>query len=103
MNCGITRWKIVPSYRGPPCLVAPLTGFFQSLVPLANPMKLATPTGALSGNSVQVILPAVVYMHADCFEAAACVAVAAFAPVLGLAGALCLPEPVCASSVEPAM
>jgi hypothetical protein len=46
------------------CLVAPLIGFFQSFVPVARPIKFATPIGALSGNSVQVIFPAVVSMIA---------------------------------------
>src|SRR5512141_3048004 len=62
---------MVPSYSGTPCFVAPL-GDFQSFVPLARPMKFATPIGALSGNSVHVILPAVVSMVAvGCDEAAA--------------------------------
>src|SRR5205807_173306 len=60
MKLGITRWKMVPSERGAPCLVAPLAGFFQSLVPVANPMKLATVSGVSFSNSVQRILPAVV-------------------------------------------
>src|SRR5580692_7762445 len=39
-------------------------GLVQSLVPVAKPMKLATPIGALSGKSVQVSLPAVVSITA---------------------------------------
>src|SRR5215472_6867694 len=39
---------------------APLEGFFQSFVPVARPMKLSTVIGALSANSVQLMLPAVV-------------------------------------------
>src|SRR5271165_6000290 len=60
MKFGITRWKTVPSYKGLLCMVTPLDGFFQSLVPVARPMKLSTVIGALSGNSVQVMLPMVV-------------------------------------------
>src|SRR6516165_9206721 len=41
-------------------MVAPLAGFFQSLVPVARPIKLSTVTGALSGKRVQVMLPMVV-------------------------------------------
>src|ERR1022692_816875 len=41
-------------------MVAPLAGFFQSFLPVASPMKLSTVTGALSGKSVQVMLPSVV-------------------------------------------
>src|SRR6478672_10359569 len=82
---------MVPSYSGTPCFVAPL-GDFQSFVPLARPMKFATPIGALSGNSVHVILPAVVSMVAvGCDEVPAA---AGFAAVLALAedgalGAVC--------------
>ena len=54
-----------------PCSNAPLTGFFQSFVPVARPIKFSTPIGALSGNSVQVILPAVVSMIAVGWPAAA--------------------------------
>src|SRR6476619_2477934 len=64
MKSGITRWKMVPLYRGTPCFLAPVAGLVQSLVPRASPMKFATPIGALSGNSVQVNLPAVVSMIA---------------------------------------
>src|SRR5580698_4190869 len=39
-------------------------GLVQSFVPVARPMKLATPIGALSGKSVQVSLPAVVSITA---------------------------------------
>src|ERR1700687_5302094 len=94
---------MVPSYSGTPCLVARLTGFFQSLVPDASPTKFSTPTGALSGKSVHVILPAVVSMIAVGFEAgtAGLAAVAGFAGVLGLAGAAWLPEPVCANAADP--
>src|SRR5436305_9528879 len=83
MNPGMTRWKMVPSYSGTPCLLAPLTGFFQSFVPLASPMKLATPMGALSGNSVQFIFPAVVSITAVGCDVEA--EVAGFAVVDGLA------------------
>jgi len=38
----------------------PVAGFTQSFVPFANPIKFATPIGALSGKSWQVSLPAVV-------------------------------------------
>ena len=41
-------------------MVAPLAGFFQTLVPVARPMKLATVSGVSFSNSVQRILPAVV-------------------------------------------
>src|SRR5437879_4845729 len=99
MNPGITRWKIVPSYSGTPCLVALLTGFFQSFVPEARPIKFATPMGALSGNSVHVILPAVVSMMAVGLLAVA--AVAGLAAVLVLAaGALLL---VCPTAHDPAI
>src|SRR5579864_1186014 len=97
MNPGITRWKIVPSYSGTPCLLAPLTGFFQSLVPEAKPMKLATPMGALSGKSVQVILPAVVSIIA----VGLVVVVAGWAVVLGLAAA-CPAGLVWDHAIEPA-
>ncbi|SPF32094.1 hypothetical protein SBA1_1030028 [Candidatus Sulfotelmatobacter kueseliae] len=58
------------------------TGFFQSLAPDASPMKFSTPIGALSGNRVQVILPAVVSMMAV-GRAGACTA--GWAAALGLA------------------
>src|SRR5438874_11704762 len=64
MKLGITRWKIVPSYRGTPCFLACETGLVQSLVPSAKPTKFATPSGALSGKSLQVILPAAVSITA---------------------------------------
>src|SRR5215467_6481930 len=64
MKLGITRWKVVPSYNGRPCFLAWETGLVQSFVPSARPMKFATPSGALSGKSLQVILPAVVSMMA---------------------------------------
>src|ERR1700737_213237 len=64
MKLGMTRWKMVPSYSGTPCFLAWEMGLVQSLVPSARPMKLATPTGALSGKRVQVSLPAVVSMTA---------------------------------------
>src|SRR5882762_601138 len=64
MNSGMTRWKMVPSYKGTPCFLACETGLVQSLVPCARPTKLATPIGALSGKSVQVSLPAGVSMMA---------------------------------------
>src|SRR6185312_1548932 len=55
---------MVPLYSATPCILRPLAGFVQSLVPFAKPMKLATPMGALSGKRVQVSLPAVVSMIA---------------------------------------
>src|SRR3989442_7950380 len=55
---------MVPSYSGTPCFFWWVTGLVQSLVPSARPMKLATPMGALSGNNLQVSLPAVVSMSA---------------------------------------
>src|SRR5579864_628282 len=79
---------MVPSYSGTPCLVAPPTGFFQSFVPVASPMKLSTPMGALSGNSVQVILPAVVSMIAVGWAGAGLAAVVVFA-----AGDVCVFAP----------
>src|ERR1700722_2685691 len=93
MNSKITRSKIVLSYIGKPCFVVP-TGFFHSFVPVARPMKLATPIGALSGNSVQVIFPTVVSMIAVGFAATA-VCTGTFAAVLGFAGAACDPEVAC--------
>src|SRR5215469_12809614 len=42
----------------------PVAGLVQSFVPLASPTKFATPTGALAGNNVQVIFPAVVSIMA---------------------------------------
>src|SRR2546423_1075936 len=64
MKFGMTRWKMVPSYSGVLCLVTWLTGFFQSFVPLARPMKFATVSGVCFSNNVQRILPAVVSMTA---------------------------------------
>src|SRR5579863_8470939 len=87
---------MVPSYSGTPCLLAPLAGFFQSFAPVASPIKLATPTGALSGKSVHVIVPTVVLMMATGF-AAVCVAVPGLAAVPDFAGADWLIIPVCAS------
>src|ERR1044071_121461 len=95
MNPGITRWNIVPSYSGTPCLLAPLTGFFQSLVPEARPMKFATPIGALSGKSVQVILPAVVSIIAVGLAAV----VVGLAVAAGLAAAACPVDFVCANAI----
>ena len=87
-------------------MVAPLTGFFQSFVPVASPMKFSTPTGALSGNSVQFILPTVVSMMAVGFADATCTGVPAtlgFAIVLDFgAGAACVPELDCAHPANPA-
>src|SRR5579872_1111415 len=99
MNPGITRWKIVPSYSGTPCLLAPLTGFFQSLVPEAKPMKFATPIGALSGKSVQVILPAVVSITA----VGLAVVAAGLAAVPAFAGAACPADFVCANAINAAI
>src|ERR1700693_2366120 len=64
MKLGMTRWKMVPLYRGTPFTILPVLGSFHSLVPVDSPMKLATVSGAWSGNSVQVMLPAVVSMVA---------------------------------------
>src|SRR3989442_3992410 len=69
---------MVPSYSGTPCFFWWVTGLVQSLVPSARPMKLATPMGALSGNNLQVSLPAVVSMSA---VGSAEAAVAGFAAV----------------------
>src|SRR5713226_10627480 len=88
MNSGITRWKIVPLYSGTPCILRPLAGLVQSLVPVARPMKFATPSGALSGNSVQVSLPAVVSMIAVGCAAAAATGFFTAGLVTGL-GAVC--------------
>src|SRR5579885_2243914 len=90
MNSGITRWKMVPSYRGLLRIVAPLMGFFHSFVPVASPMKFATPIGALSGKSVHVILPTVVSSIATGFGAEG---------AAGLAGADWPTMPVCAAAV----
>src|ERR1700687_823730 len=64
MNAGITRWKMVPLYSGPPCILRTVAGLVQSLVPVARPMKLATPIGAWLGNNTQVRLPILVTMIA---------------------------------------
>src|SRR5215472_3596697 len=56
---------MVPSYSGRLCMAAPFEGFFHSLVPVASPTKLATVTGALSGKSVQLMSPAVVWKVAS--------------------------------------
>src|ERR1051326_3266999 len=55
---------MVPSYKGTPCFLAWLAGLTQSLVPLAKPIKFATPMGALSGKSSHFILPTVVSITA---------------------------------------
>src|SRR5258708_40052788 len=60
MNSGMTRWKIVPSYKGVLCLVTPLAGFFQSFLPVARPIKFSTVIGASFSNKVQRNVPAVV-------------------------------------------
>src|SRR5271165_3609681 len=65
-------------------MVAPLTGFFQSLVPVASPTKLSTVIGALSGKSVQLKSPAVVWMRA-CIGCLGAAGVVGFA-VLDVAG-----------------
>src|SRR5579872_241507 len=72
-------------------------------------MKFSTPTGALSGNSVQFIFPAVVSMMAVGFVdvvGAACMGLPdalGFAIVLDfVAGAACVPELVCAHPANPA-
>src|SRR5256885_3643630 len=113
MKFGITRWKMVPSYRGTPCFVLPLTGFFQSLVPLARPTKFATVSGVCFSNSVQRSVPAVVsktavgLVEAVGAAAAACGALGLAVPLLGLAGVLGLvagtapvPELCCAPAVN---
>src|SRR2546428_10559656 len=75
---------MVPSYSGTPCFFWWVTGLVQSLVPSARPMKLATPMGALSGNNLQVSLPAVVAMSAvGSAEAAVAGLAAGGAGVLG--------------------
>src|SRR5579864_6939577 len=86
MNPGITRWKIVPSYSGTPCLLAPLTGFFQSLVPLARPIKFSTPIGALSGKRVHIILPTLVLIIAVGFVAVAAAGLAALVVLAAVPG-----------------
>src|SRR5271166_3582969 len=63
MKFGMTRWQIVPSYSGV-CIIWPVLGFFHALVPSARPMKLATVSGTLSENKVQLMLPSVVSMIA---------------------------------------
>src|SRR5437016_3554054 len=88
MKFGITRWKMVPSYSGTPCFLACETGFVQSFVPCARPMKLATPMGACSGKRVQVILPAVVSMMAVGPAAGAPASLAAAVAAVFLAGAV---------------
>src|ERR1700722_2008852 len=55
---------MVPSYSGTPCFLARETGLVQSLVPLARPIKFATPRGAVFGNRVQWRSPAVVWIMA---------------------------------------
>src|SRR5207302_8748497 len=49
---------------GTPCFWACVIGLVQSLVPSAKPIKFSTPSGALSGKSLQVILPAAVSITA---------------------------------------
>src|SRR5438105_4547337 len=58
---------MVPSYSGVLCLVTWLIGFFQSFVPLASAIKLATVTGACFSKRVQRSLPAVVSITATGF------------------------------------
>src|SRR5271168_5252999 len=60
MNPGITRWKVVPSYSGLPCIFCLVSGLVQSLVPCARSIKLATVSGASFENNLQVIRPIVV-------------------------------------------
>src|SRR5262252_7341421 len=64
-------------------MVAPLDGFFQSFLPVASPMKLSTVIGALSGKSVQLMLPALVSKMA--WTGCDATGVAGFAAVAGLA------------------
>src|SRR5450755_1841653 len=95
MKPGITRWKMVPSYRGTPCFLACEMGLVQSLVPVAKPVKLATPMGALSGNRVQVSLPAVVSMMAVGSAAVGAAGLAATAVAGFLTGAVLAAGAVC--------
>src|SRR5438445_940127 len=69
-----------------PCFLACETGFVQSFVPSARPIKFATPSGALSGKSLQVILPAAVSITA---VGPADVVAGGFAAGVFLAGAAC--------------
>src|SRR6266852_4318546 len=93
MNSGMTRWKIVPSYKGVLCFVTPLAGFFQSFLPVARPIKFSTVSGASFSNKVQRNVPAVVLKTAMGFpEGATGFLTGAFAvlEVLGFAaGAAC--------------
>src|SRR6478672_10115635 len=93
---------MVPSYRGTPCFLACEMGFVQSLVPWARPVKLATPIGALSGNRVQVSLPAVVSMTAVGKAAVGVAGLAATAAAGFLAGAVLGAGAVCDHPAEQA-
>src|SRR5581483_6251165 len=53
MKSGMTRWKTVPSYSLAPFF----EGEFQSLVPSARPMKLATVCGASFSKRLQTKVP----------------------------------------------
>src|SRR5204863_2567142 len=69
-----------------PCFLACETGLVQSLEPSAKPIKFATPSGALSGKSLQVILPAAVSITA---VGPADVVAGGFAAGVFLAGVAC--------------
>src|SRR5580704_5727703 len=60
MKSGMTRWKVVPLYKGWWCIFWRVLGSVQSLVPSARPMKLATVMGASFSKSLQVRRPMVV-------------------------------------------
>src|SRR3954452_18451780 len=94
---------MVPLYRGTPCILRPVAGFVQSLVPFARRMKLATPIGAFLGNSVQVSFPAVVSMIAVGAGAAAVVDAAGFFGAAEVAGLVCDINEIEASTVNATM
>src|SRR5712692_6122786 len=56
MNCGITRWKIKPSYNG---LFSfwPVFSFVNSFVPSASPTKFATVFGASFSSKRTTMFP----------------------------------------------
>src|SRR5437762_13797197 len=94
---------MVPLYRGTPCILRPVEVFVQSLVPLAKPIKLATPIGAFFGNSVQVSLPAVVSMMAAGAGAAAAVDAVGFLGAADVAGLACDIKEIEKSTVKATM
>src|SRR3954463_7000748 len=69
MKPEMTRWKVVPSYRG---LVdfSPVRGSVHSFSPVARPTKFATVLGAWSGNNVRLMSPwlvcRVTFMASSC-------------------------------------